>query len=114
MKSFIATYIAQKTPNNDKAIRKVGFSNPHKVSNFFPPHTDTKMTPPISKAKVEYRLLATMYAVMIKDLNKALQEKDKKLVSVLETKINKILSNDNNLNICTLLEILNKKMNNGQ
>lgn len=43
-----------------------------------------------------------------------LQEKDKKHVSALETKINKILSNDNNLNICTLLEILNKKMNNEQ
>ena len=39
-----------------------------------------------------------------------LSEKDKNKASVLETKINEILSGDNNVDVCTLLEILNKKM----
>ena len=39
-----------------------------------------------------------------------LAEKDKDKASVLETKINEILSGDNNVDVCTLLEILNKKM----
>lgn len=39
-----------------------------------------------------------------------LPEKDKKRVSELEKKINGILWGDNNVDICTLLEILNKKM----
>ncbi len=39
-----------------------------------------------------------------------LSEKDKDKASILETKINKILSGNNNVDICTLLEILNKKM----
>lgn len=39
-----------------------------------------------------------------------LPEKDKKRVSELEQKINAILSGNSNVEICTLLEILNKKM----
>lgn len=38
-----------------------------------------------------------------------LPEKDKKRVSELEQKINQMLSGNNNVDICTLLEILNKK-----
>lgn len=41
-----------------------------------------------------------------------LSEKDKNRVSALEAKINEILSGDNNVDICTLLEVLNKKMRN--
>ncbi|MBO7494836.1 MAG: hypothetical protein J6T87_11930 [Bacteroidales bacterium] len=41
-----------------------------------------------------------------------LPEKDKKRVSELEAKINEILSGNSNLDICTLLEVLNKKMTN--
>lgn len=40
-----------------------------------------------------------------------LPEKDKKRVSELEQKINQILSGNDNVDICTLLEISNKKMN---
>jgi hypothetical protein len=43
-----------------------------------------------------------------------LSEKNKNRVFALETKINEILSGDNNVDICTLLEVLNKKMNNEQ
>ncbi len=39
-----------------------------------------------------------------------LPEKDKKRMSELEQKINAILSGNSNIEICTLLEILNKKM----
>ncbi len=39
-----------------------------------------------------------------------LPEKDKKRVSELEQKINPLLSGIDNVDICTLLEILNKKM----
>ena len=39
-----------------------------------------------------------------------LSEKDKDKASVLERKINEILSGDNNVDVCTLLEILNKKV----
>lgn len=39
-----------------------------------------------------------------------LSEKDKDKASVLETKINEILTGDYNVDVCTLLEILNKKM----
>lgn len=41
-----------------------------------------------------------------------LPEKDKKRVSELEAKISGILSGNNNVDICTLLEVLNKKMRN--
>ena len=40
-----------------------------------------------------------------------LPEKDKSKVEDLEQKINKLLSGDNNIDVCTLLSILNKKMN---
>ena len=40
-----------------------------------------------------------------------LPEKDKKKVSELERQINQLLSGDNNIDVCTLLSILNKKMN---
>lgn len=40
-----------------------------------------------------------------------LPEKDRPRVSKLEEKINQILSGDNNIDVCTLLAILNKKMN---
>ena len=43
-----------------------------------------------------------------------LPEKDKKRVSELEAKINEILSGNSNVDICTLLEVLNKKMTNEQ
>lgn len=39
-----------------------------------------------------------------------LPEKDKKLSAKLENQINKILSGNNNIDICTLLSILNKKI----
>ena len=41
-----------------------------------------------------------------------LPEKDKKRVSELKAKINAILSGNSNVEICTLLEVLNKKMTN--
>ena len=40
-----------------------------------------------------------------------LPEKDKSKANDLEKKISKLLSGDNNIDICTLLSILNKKMN---
>ena len=40
-----------------------------------------------------------------------LPEKDKKKSSELEDKINRILSGNNNVDVCTLLSILNKKIN---
>ena len=38
-------------------------------------------------------------------------EKDKSKADDLEKKISKLLSGDNNIDVCTLLSILNKKMN---
>ena len=40
-----------------------------------------------------------------------LPEKDKRQAEKLENQIMKLLSGDNNVDICTLLSILNKKMN---
>ena len=40
-----------------------------------------------------------------------LPEKDKSIVYDLEKRINKLLSGDTNIDVCTLLSILNKKMN---
>ena len=40
-----------------------------------------------------------------------LPEKDKQKADELEKKINQLLSGDNNVDVCTLLSILNKKMN---
>ena len=40
-----------------------------------------------------------------------LPEKDKSKADDLEKKISKLLSGDNNIDVCTLLSILNKKMN---
>jgi hypothetical protein len=40
-----------------------------------------------------------------------LPEKDKSKAYDLEKKISKLLSGDNNIDVCTLLSILNKKMN---
>ena len=42
-----------------------------------------------------------------------LPEKDKKKSSELEDKINRILSGNNNVDVCTLLSLLNKKMKGG-
>lgn len=42
-----------------------------------------------------------------------LPEKDKKRSSELEDKINRILSGNNNVDVCTLLSLLNKKMKGG-
>ena len=39
-----------------------------------------------------------------------LPEKDKSKADDLEKKINKLLSGNNNIDVCTLLSILNKKM----
>ena len=39
-----------------------------------------------------------------------LPEKDKSKADDLEQKINKLLSGDNNIDVCALLSILNKKM----
>ena len=39
-----------------------------------------------------------------------LSDKDKDKASVLDAKINKILSGDNNVDVCTLLGILNRMM----
>ena len=39
-----------------------------------------------------------------------LPEKDKTKADELEKKINQLLSGDNNVDVCTLLSILNKKM----
>ena len=39
-----------------------------------------------------------------------LPEKDKSKADELEKKINQLLSGDNNVDVCTLLSILNKKM----
>jgi hypothetical protein len=41
-----------------------------------------------------------------------LPEKDKARASKLEEKISQILSGDNTLDICAMLALLNKKMNN--
>jgi len=40
-----------------------------------------------------------------------LPDKDKSKADDLEKKINKLLSGDTNIDVCTLLSILNKKMN---
>ena len=40
-----------------------------------------------------------------------LPEKDKSKADDLEQKINKLLSGDNNIDVCVLLSILNKKLN---
>ena len=40
-----------------------------------------------------------------------LQEKDKKRAKELEMKISQLLSGDDNVDVCTLLAVLNKKMN---
>jgi len=40
-----------------------------------------------------------------------LPEKEKKKVAALERRIDELLSGDKNLDICTLLSMLNKKMN---
>ena len=42
-----------------------------------------------------------------------LPEKDKKKSSELEDKINRILSGNDNVDVCTLLSLLNKKMKGG-
>jgi len=39
-----------------------------------------------------------------------LPEKDKKRASKLEKQINALLSGDENIDVCTLLAVLNKKM----
>ena len=56
--------------------------------------------------------LVTNSGTSIRTQTYILPEKDRKRVSKLEAKINAILSGNSNVEICTLLEVLNKKMTN--
>lgn len=72
----------------------------------------------ISKESVAYNDVAYSFDMVsntgtnIRTQTYVLPEKDKKRVSELEQKINQVLSGNDNVDICTLLEILNKKMKN--
>ena len=55
--------------------------------------------------------LVTNKGVNIRTQTYVLPEKDKLKADDLEKRINRLLSGDNNLDICTLLSILNKKVN---
>ena len=65
----------------------------------------------LSDSDVAYSFdMVTNGGTSIRTQTYILPEKDKKRVSELEAKINAILSGNSNAEICTLLEILNKKM----
>lgn len=55
--------------------------------------------------------MVTSQGTNIRTQTYILPEKDKKKSSELEDKINRILSGNNNVDVCTLLSILNKKIN---
>ena len=55
--------------------------------------------------------LVTNKGVNIRTQTYVLPEKDKLKADELEKRINRLLSGDNNVDICTLLSILNKKVN---
>ena len=54
--------------------------------------------------------MVTNHGTNIRTQTYILPEKDKKKVSELEEKLNCILSGNNNVDVCTLLSLLNKKM----
>lgn len=54
--------------------------------------------------------LVTNKGVNVRTQTYILLERDKKLSHALEIKINEILSGDNNIDVCTLLALLNKKI----
>ena len=51
-----------------------------------------------------------VFAVTVCSVFTILPEKDKSKADDLEKKISKLLSGDNNVDVCTLLAILNKKL----
>ena len=55
--------------------------------------------------------MVTNKGVNVRTQTYVLPEKDKSKANDLEKKISKLLSGDNNIDVCTLLSILNKKMN---
>ena len=54
--------------------------------------------------------MVTNRGINVRTQTYILPDKDKKRASELEKKINNILIGDNNIDVCTLLAILNKKM----
>ena len=65
----------------------------------------------LSDSDVAYSFdMVTNGGTSIRTQTYILPEKDKKRVSELETEINKALSGNSDIEICTLLEMLNKKM----
>ena len=52
-------------------------------------------------------------AVLSESLNYKVDEKEEVRSQVLESKINGLLTGDNNLDVYTLMRILQKKLNNG-
>ena len=54
--------------------------------------------------------MVTSKGVNIRTQTYVLPEKDRQRVIELEKRINDLLSGDNNIDVCTLLSILNKKM----
>jgi len=54
--------------------------------------------------------MVTNRGINVRTQTYILPEKDKKRASELEEKINNILIGDNNIDVCTLLAILNKKI----
>ena len=58
--------------------------------------------------------MVTNKGTNVRTLTYILPEKDKKRALELEEHINNILSGDNNVDVCTLLAILNKKLNTGK
>ena len=55
--------------------------------------------------------LATNQGVNLRTQTYILHEKDKRRSTELEKQIENLLSGDNNMDVCTLLSILNKKIN---
>jgi hypothetical protein len=49
-KSFMAVYIAAKTPKRERIIVKTGFSKPASLSSFMPPQVVTRIIPNIWNA----------------------------------------------------------------
>jgi len=60
---------------------------------------------------VKLRMVEAGKMTNVRTQTYVLPEKDKSKADDLEQKINEILSGDNNIDVCTLLAILNKKLN---
>ena len=71
----------------------------------------SKKTGDTEKNKAYSFDMVTNEGTNIRTQTYVLPEKDKPKADELEKKISKLLSGDNNVDVCTLLSILNKKMN---